>query len=400
MYVASISAIALIAAACGTSGPSADDLNANRGGNVGTGGSTAPGSGGSSPLGTGGSPSGTGGSSQTGTGGSTVSTSGGSDPGSGGSSTLGGSTSSGTGGVAAGTTGGATPGTGGSSMTPTGGSAGTVASGGAGGQTGGAGGAPAGTGGNATGGSATGGSATGGSGGQVATGPYAPRTGSFKMLAYSATKGFRHDSIPAGKEMLQALATQQGFQVKITETNEDITAAGLAQYEIVFFMNSTGDIFNEAEQKAFEDWMTTKNGAFAGSHSATDTESGWAWYKEVTGQYYDLHDNCCAQANIVWDTGALDFIAVKGLPSPWQRGEEWYLFNKAQDWSTKAGFKILGRVTTNNNTRPVSYIREWGNFRAFYSSLGHQAAAFQDVQVRKHFAAGIMWAVRREALLK
>jgi type 1 glutamine amidotransferase len=41
-----------------------------------------------------------------------------------------------------------------------------------------------------------------------------------------------------------------------------------------------------------------------------------------------------------------------------------------------------------------------GNFRSFYTSLGHQASTFQDADVRKHVAAGIMWAVRREALLK
>jgi type 1 glutamine amidotransferase len=97
----------------------------------------------------------------------------------------------------------------------------------------------------------------------------------------------------------------------------------------------------------------------------------------------------------------LDFIAVKGLPSPWQRNEEWYKFNSYQTWTQKAGFKVLSTVTTaGGGTRPVSYIREYGNFRAFYTSLGHDSSTFQDANVRKHIAAGIMWAVRREALLK
>jgi type 1 glutamine amidotransferase len=48
----------------------------------------------------------------------------------------------------------------------------------------------------------------------------------------------------------------------------------------------------------------------------------------------------------------------------------------------------------------VSYVREWGNFRAFYTSLGHDSATFQDDNVKQHIAAGIIWAVRREALLK
>ena len=47
--------------------------------------------------------------------------------------------------------------------------------------------------------------------GTEATGPYAPRSGSFKMLVYSRTTGFRHDSIAQGKVMLQEIAAEQGF---------------------------------------------------------------------------------------------------------------------------------------------------------------------------------------------
>jgi deoxyribodipyrimidine photolyase-like uncharacterized protein len=78
------------------------------------------------------------------------------------------------------------------------------------------------------------------------------------MLAYSRTTGYRHDSIPAGKQLLAEVGAEQGFEIKFTETNEDITLEGLSQYEVVFFMNTTGDVFNQTEQEAFEEWMTTK----------------------------------------------------------------------------------------------------------------------------------------------
>ena len=69
--------------------------------------------------------------------------------------------------------------------------------------------------------------------------------------------------------------------------------------------------------------------------------------------------------------------------------------------TTKPGFTILSMVTTvTNGTRPVSYLREWGNFRSFYTSLGHESKTYQDKEFIKHITAGIMWAVRREALIK
>lgn len=272
----------------------------------------------------------------------------------------------------------------------------------------------AGTGGSSSGGSETGGtsampmggsagtSAGGSSGGTAPTGPYAPRTGSFKMLVYSqnVTGGFHHDSIPTGQDMLKAIGMKQGFEVTVATNESEITATGLAKYEIVFFMNSTGEIFSADQRKTYEEWIK-KDGAYGGVHSATDTASSWTFYKEMTGQYYDLHDACCATADIQWTTQGANHVTVKGLPSPWSRAEEWYKFNKYTDWSTKTGFTILGTVTTaGGGTRPVSYVREWGNFRSFYTSLGHESKAFQDAQVIKHVTAGIMWAVRREALIK
>jgi type 1 glutamine amidotransferase len=217
------------------------------------------------------------------------------------------------------------------------------------------------------------------------------------MLVYSKTVGFRHTaSIDTGQAMLSDIATEQGFDVVFADTNDEFTVDGLSQYEIVFFLNTSGDVFTDTEQESYEEWMTAHHGAFAGVHSATDTENGWAFYSEITGQYFDLHEACCSEAEIEWDAAALDHVAVQGLPNPWSRSEEWFRFDRAAEWSTKAGFQILGRVTSNGATQPVSYIREWGNFRSFYTSLGHEASVFEDADVKQHVAAGILWAVRRE----
>ena len=256
------------------------------------------------------------------------------------------------------------------------------------GETGGSGMPMAGTGGSA---------APEGTGDPVPSGPYAPRSGPFKMLVYSRTTGYRHDSIAQGKTMLQEIAAEQGFEIVEAEVNDLITPEGLAQFEIVFFMNSTGDIFNQAEEAAFQQWMETQNGAFAGVHSATDTEQGWAFYKEVTGQYYDGHVAANTPGAIQFEADMLQFPALAGIPNPWQRNEEWYNFNSFQQWSTQPGFKVLGRKQADN--QPIMWIREWSNWRSFYSAIGHDAAAFRDPAVKRHLTGGILWAVRRDQLL-
>jgi type 1 glutamine amidotransferase len=242
----------------------------------------------------------------------------------------------------------------------------------------------------------------GGSAGAPPAGPYDPLSGSFKMLVYSQVccNAFPHDSRPSGQRMLQDIGQKQGFEVTLANDESEINPTGLAQYEIVFFLNSTGDLWTSGNlRRDFETWIRN-NGAYAGMHGATDSASSWAFYKELTGQYYDLHDSGVVSGTIQWTTEGLAHVVGKGLPNPWNRQEEWYRFNSWQNWSAKPGFTVLNTVTTTSGgTRPVSYVREWENIRAFYTSLGHADAPYTDATVIKHVTAGIMWAVRREALI-
>ncbi len=311
----------------------------------------------------------------------------------------------------------ATAGSAGSSVVPNGGSAGTSAStggsapvAGTSSSTGGSepvAGASSTGGSEATAGSApvggTGGSGGSGGGGTEPTGPYSDRSGTFKMLVLTRTAGYRHaSSIESGTAMLKEIAAEQGIiQLEFADTKEQIDAVmnptKLAEFEIIFHLNTTGDVFTAAQQTIYQTWMED-DGAFAGVHAATDTENGWAFYSEVTGQYYNGHTIAGTQGQILFETAAADFPAIKGLPNPWSRAEEWYNFNSYQQWSVKPGFKVLGRKQADQ--QPIVWAREWGNFRSFYTAIGHDAPVFKDAAVKKHLTGGIMWAVRRDKLIK
>ena len=106
---------------------------------------------------------------------------------------------------------------------------------------------------------------------------------------------------------------------------------------------------------------------------------------------------------VVLDPASLIHPALKGLPNPWQRSEEWFIFNSYPVWSTKPGFRILANVSAPGQKydgHPVSWVREWSNFRSFYTSLGHDPAVYEDPLFKKHLTGGIMWAVRRERLFE
>src|SRR5690606_26553341 len=91
------------------------------------------------------------------------------------------------------------------------------------------------------------------------------------VLVFSKTAGFRHDSIDAGIAMVQQIAQANGYSVTLTEDSSLFTAANLAQYSTIVFMNTTGDIFTASQEAAFRAYMEN-GGGFVGTHAAADTE--------------------------------------------------------------------------------------------------------------------------------
>jgi type 1 glutamine amidotransferase len=308
--------------------------------------------------------------------------------------------SAGTGGSAAGS--GGSSGSGGDGGSAVGGGSGTgggsagdgtggLSNGGAGG-TGGDGGSAAGLGGSA----GTAGSS--GAGGSPPTGPYAPRNGAFSLLLYRKTAAYTHDagSYTAAQTVISEIGTEYDFSVVYTTTNEHFTAAGLAQFEIVMFLNTSGDVLASAEEAAFQTWMTTNEGAWGGIHHAVDTEAAWPFYLELMGQRAGLHTNQGTPDEVNFAAEYESHPAVRDLPNPWALEDEWWHFSDTS-WPSNPGFQIWGRKASNN--QPIIWGRQHDNYRSFYVGLGHTAAIFQNANVKTLLTGSILWAVRREHLL-
>ena len=73
-----------------------------------------------------------------------------------------------------------------------------------------------------------------------------------------------------------------------TEDASVFTDEGLAGYEVVVFLSTTGDVLDAAQQAAFERYVQG-GGGYAGIHAASDTEYDWPWYGELVGAYFDSH---------------------------------------------------------------------------------------------------------------
>src|SRR5690554_4735645 len=105
------------------------------------------------------------------------------------------------------------------------------------------------------------------------------------VLVFSKKDGFYHKSIPDGKEAIFKLGQENGFQVDTTSSADAFTNDNLKQYAAIIFLNTTGDVLNEAQQNSMEQFILN-GGGFVGIHSAADTEYDWEWYGRLVGAYF------------------------------------------------------------------------------------------------------------------
>jgi type 1 glutamine amidotransferase len=214
---------------------------------------------------------------------------------------------------------------------------------------------------------------------------------SFSILVFSKTAGYRHESIEAGIAALRALGAQHGFQVQTTEASESFDDEGLAQHQVVVFLNTTGDVLQPAQEAAFQRFIR-RGGGFVGIHSATDTEYDWPWYGALVGAYFKGHPRIQeARLQVIRD----DHPSTRGLPGEWVRRDEWYNFR--EDPSPNVTTLVLLDETsytggTMSTRHPVAWYHEYDGGRAWYTALGHTVESYAEPLFRAHLLGGIRWA--------
>lgn len=214
------------------------------------------------------------------------------------------------------------------------------------------------------------------------------------VLVFSKTEGFRHQSIEAGIEAIKQLGAKNNFQVEATEDANYFDENFLKDFEVVVFLNTTGDVLNPVQQSQLARFIQA-GGGFVGVHSATDTEYGWPWYGELVGAYFDGHPNNPNVREATLEIVNANHAATDSLPSTWTREDEWYNFK-----SINPENRVLITIDessyeggTNGANHPMSWFKEFDGGRAFYTGLGHTEESFSDPLFLDHLLGGIQYAI-------
>jgi type 1 glutamine amidotransferase len=210
-----------------------------------------------------------------------------------------------------------------------------------------------------------------------------------RLLVFTRTAGFHHDSIPVAVETVRELARQAGWQVEHGEDASVFTRERLARYRVVVFANTTGDVLDDAQQTALREYVE-HGGGFVGIHSAADTEYEWPWYESLVGAWFLSHPPGLQTTRL---TFADDGIAPDART--WQVTDELYNYrrNPREDVRVVATVDESGYSGgTMGADHPIAWCHAAGDGRSWYTGLGHRNEIYADETFRRHLLRGLRYA--------
>ena len=225
--------------------------------------------------------------------------------------------------------------------------------------------------------------------------PSARSAGEVRVLAFTRTTGFRHDSIPDAIAALRRIGESGGFAVDATEDPGAFHDGNLSGYRAVVFLLTTGDVLDGDGQAALEEFVGS-GGGWLGVHSASDTEYDWPFYRELVGEYFAGHPAIQAATVRVEDRA---HPATSVLPVVWPRTDEWYNFRA----NPRAGVHVLATLDEGTYSggsmgadHPIAWCREVAAGRAIYTAGGHTIQSYAEPLFVAHLAGAVRWAAGLE----
>ncbi len=213
-----------------------------------------------------------------------------------------------------------------------------------------------------------------------------------RVLVFSKTKGYRHESIKAGKAALLKLGVDNKFKVDTTEDATFFNEDNLKKYSAVVFLSTTGDVLDQQQQNEFMRFIQA-GGGFVGIHAAADTEYEWWWYGKLLGAYFKSHPEQ-QRVNVLKQPVKEGQLNLKS-PEPWERFDELYNYKKISpdinvlyklDESTYKGGE-------NDGDHPIIWYHEFDGGRSFYTGFGHTNESYSDPIFMDQLLAGINYAI-------
>ncbi|KAK4120942.1 class I glutamine amidotransferase-like protein [Parathielavia appendiculata] len=239
----------------------------------------------------------------------------------------------------------------------------------------------------------------------------------FKILIFSRTTAYRHESIPAGIRALHRLASASSsgphpFTADDTEDASIFTPVSLAAYRVIVLLQCSGDILDDAQLDALKGFVRS-GGGIVGVHCASFAMQSSEWYGRLIGGVFDNHPEpqpgrvltldpkhpimTCRCSPDSLQGSRRDDVSAEDSERTWV--DEWYNFKVHPRETSDGRLHVLLAVDeksykggVHEDDHPVSWCQSFDGGRCFYTSLGHFDEAYEDDWFMGQILGGILWA--------
>jgi type 1 glutamine amidotransferase len=184
------------------------------------------------------------------------------------------------------------------------------------------------------------------------------------------------------------------WQSKVKDAfQQKFTATELESYDGVVFSNTTGEL-PMPDGAAFVNWIS-KGKAFVGMHAATDTLKGMPpYYEMINGSFAGHPWGAGGTYNFVNHEPTHPVVSMFPSEFPWR--DEIYQYNNFNPASVHV---LISLDMAKSKPQfpyhvPVSWVRNVGSGRLFYTSLGHNPETWENETYQQHIVAGLRWALK------
>ncbi|MEU0150435.1 ThuA domain-containing protein [Micromonospora fulviviridis] len=214
----------------------------------------------------------------------------------------------------------------------------------------------------------------------------------YKVLVFTRSASGNNAATSAGVQAVQQLGRDRRFTVEVTNDPRKFDQAHLKQFRAVVFLNTAGDVLNDAQQAAFEAYYRD-GGGFVGVHSAIEAEPDWTFLTNVLGTRATGAPTAASRATVT----VADRVhpASETLPQRWSTTDRWYNFAA----NVRGVSHVLATVDEKTYTggsmgfdHPVTWCKDYQGGRSFYTGLGATPESYGSADLRAHLGGAIQWA--------
>lgn len=253
-----------------------------------------------------------------------------------------------------------------------------------------------------------------------------------RLLLVTHSGGFVHGSVATAEEVLKEVGPKNGFDVTCWRFTADpdakdksgktalqaysdkfrgptklpvekencgrINKETLKNFDVVLFF-TTGNPLTKEELADLREWVKA-GGALAGTHCATDTLYGESVYGDLIGAYFKTHPAGLQKIKIKVEDAK--HPAAVGFADGMEYQDEMYIFRDAPysreklhiilsigEWTNT---KLNDGQSRKDGDYAISWCREEGKGRVFYTAFGHDPKVWKDAKFQQHLFGGLKYA--------